>query len=40
MSLDVGLTESLGLTIGFLLVPFLNGILYNRYNAFLFEFTL
>ena len=40
MSLEVVLTEPLGLPIGFPLVPFLNGILYrlvyNRKEAYLF----
>ncbi len=40
MSLEVVLTEPLGLPIGFPLVPFLNGILYrlvyNRKDALLF----
>ena len=40
MSLEVVLlTESLVLPIGFPLIPFLNGILYNRTYALLFEFT-
>jgi hypothetical protein len=37
MSLEVVLTEPLGLPIGFPLFPFLNGILYNRKCAYLFE---
>jgi len=40
MSLEVVLTEPLGLPIGFPLIPFLNGILYNRKYALLFDFNL
>ena len=36
MSLVVVLREPLGLPIGFPLVPFLNGIVYNRKKAYLF----
>jgi len=37
MSLEVVLNELLGLPIGFPLVPFLNGILYNRKYVLLFN---
>ena len=40
MSLEVVLREPLGLPVGVSLAPYLNGILYNRKYALVFEFIL